>query len=164
VAIPNIVEVVADPLGDVTRKERRSLLLASVISSSVAILGLVPTKISALGIELEAPARTAFLILLALVITYFLFAFIVYGLVDLLIWRNKYDEHLLAVAEALEDELIEDALAEAVPKARTPRPNWLFTGYRPLAVLRVLFDLLLPLILGIATIVLLLLRATSVSR
>jgi hypothetical protein len=40
-----------DPLAEVTRRERRLLLGASIIGLTVAKTGLVPTKISALGVE-----------------------------------------------------------------------------------------------------------------
>src|SRR5688500_7921698 len=77
-AEPTVVEVlVRDPLTSVTRKERLYLLAASLIGIAMVRTGLVPSKIATFGIELDKPNRSALLLLLALIILYFLAAFII---------------------------------------------------------------------------------------
>ena len=82
---PLITDVLADPLSDVTRKERRNVLIASTVALSVVLMGLIPSKVSALGIELGAPAQKSFLVLVAALVLYFLLAFVIYGLTDLFV-------------------------------------------------------------------------------
>ena len=78
-----------DPLGRVTRSERRSLLGVSVIGILIAKTGLLPTKISAIGVEFTIGHQQAILIILTLVIGYFLSAFVLYATTDFLAWRMK---------------------------------------------------------------------------
>lgn len=87
---PIFTDYLGDPLGEITRKERRNLLIAGTVGVLVAKAGLVPSKISALGIDLSAPAQDAFVMLVGLVIVYFLCAFIIYGVSDFFAWRKKY--------------------------------------------------------------------------
>jgi len=42
---------IIDPLSEVTRRERRALLGVSALSIAMSITHLIPTKISALGVE-----------------------------------------------------------------------------------------------------------------
>lgn len=64
-----------DPLSTLSRLERRNLLIATTVGLLVGHVGLVPTHISALGLEFDAPAQNAFLLVLALLILYMAFAF-----------------------------------------------------------------------------------------
>src|SRR2546423_1716731 len=95
---PSPTELLFDPLSDVARKERRNLLIASTVGILVATTGLVPTRLSTLGIEFSPPEQTYFVILMAGVIAYFVIAFVVYGVSDFLISHNKRHDHLVAVA------------------------------------------------------------------
>lgn len=91
---PKIRKILGDPLSDITRKERRNLLLASSIGLFVTWTGSIPTKVAPLGIELSEFNQQYFLILLSIVVGYFLVAFILYGIADFLVWQEKYYEHL----------------------------------------------------------------------
>jgi hypothetical protein len=73
-----------DPLAEVTRKERRSLLIASAVAITIVKTGLVPTKISALGVEFSQADKAALLKVLAAVVIYFLVAFVVYAAADIM--------------------------------------------------------------------------------
>ncbi len=53
-----------DPLTEVTRKERRMLLFVSVVSVLIVKAGLIPKKISALGIEFNSTNQEGFLVVL----------------------------------------------------------------------------------------------------
>ena len=90
-------EILADPLSDITRKERRNLLLASTVGAIVATMGLVPTRFSALGIDFSPPAQSSFVILVTLVILYFVLAFLFYGVADFFVWLIKYKDYLVAI-------------------------------------------------------------------
>lgn len=76
-----------DALSDVTRKERRHLLGISLLGVVLKKTGLVPSKISGLGIEFQNTDQRALLFIVAFVILYFLFAFIIYAFSDFLAWR-----------------------------------------------------------------------------
>ena len=61
-----------DPLSKETRLERRNLLGASAIGIVIVKTGLVPSKISALGIEFSQTDQRSLLLAIAAVISYFL--------------------------------------------------------------------------------------------
>lgn len=77
-------------LSDITRKERKALLGTSVLSITLALTGLVPTKITALGIEIAQSNQGWLFVILVLIVVYFLNTFIVYGSVDYLVWRRQH--------------------------------------------------------------------------
>ena len=80
---PSFGEVLLqDPLQPVTRKERLYLLAVSTVGLFIEYTGLVPTKVSALGIEFGKTNQNALLYVLALIILYFLVAFILYATAD----------------------------------------------------------------------------------
>lgn len=83
-ADPYFSDLLGDPLSDITRKERRNLLFASTVGCAIVSMDMVPTKLSALGIDFSSPAQSSFLILVAVVIAYFFFAFVTCGLADFL--------------------------------------------------------------------------------
>lgn len=71
-----------DPLRDVTRKERRTLLGVSTASILIAKTGLVPSEIQNLGIKFTPTEQSVLLLGLAAVVVYFLIVFIVYAVTD----------------------------------------------------------------------------------
>lgn len=96
-ASPSPSEVsVRDPLSKVTRTERRYLLAMSIIGITLVKTGLVPSKISALGIEFGAADQKSMLGIFGLVILYFLVAFIIYAAADFVTWRLS---HAAAIRE-----------------------------------------------------------------
>ena len=72
-----------DALSVSTRAKRRLLLVASTISLVIIVLGILPTKIEALGIIFESTKKRDLLILLALVNLYALFGFLLYAWADI---------------------------------------------------------------------------------
>lgn len=146
-----------DALSDVTRKERRFLLGTSLLGIAVTKTGLVPSKISALGIELQGADQRALLAIVAFVISYFLVAFIVYATSDYLAWRlsisrqaikktlSSYEEHLQGFFPqpgTIEGEL-EELKAELHKKLRI-----YFKLVTPTSIVRALFDFGLPIAVG----------------
>ena len=140
-AINAVREVLArDPLTTSTRTARRSLLVVSLIAITVAMTGLVPTKISALGIEFSPMNRPGFFAVIELVLLYYLITFLFYALHDLAAARVRFNA-------AFDD-------ADKATDGRLPLPL-----HRPFAVkLRIAFDLCLPIIIGLAALILLELR------
>jgi len=74
-----------DPLREVTRMERRSLLAISVIAALVGWANLVPTELTNLGLKFTNPDRKAFLVVFMLVVAYYMVAFVVYVSSDMLV-------------------------------------------------------------------------------
>ncbi len=68
-----------DPLSEVTRKERRFLLGISALAITIIKVGIIPTKITALGVVFKETDQQSFLWILGLLILYFLIAFIIYA-------------------------------------------------------------------------------------
>lgn len=154
----NPSDFLSDPLSEVTRKERRNLLAASTGGTLVATTGLVPTQVSALGVQFSPPEQQAFVLLLAVVVGYFIVAFILYGVADIFIWRKKYQDYLVASAiESLnwtqEDQRNYDELHQGIP-----RSVWLYSLSKPVAFCRVAFEFALPIVVGVVSAVLLVLK------
>jgi hypothetical protein len=85
-----------DPLSEVTRAERKILLLVSTVAVLIVKGDIVPSKIEALGIEFSDQNQATLVRGLGLVVAYFVSAFVVYAASDFLSWR-------LAVRNALID-------------------------------------------------------------
>lgn len=144
-----------DPLSQISRLERRNLLIASTVGLLIGHVGLVPTRISALGLEFNAPAQSAFLILLALVVVYMAFAFAIYAVADFFIWRKRYYDYEVATEREAanwtrEDQEEYDELRQSV----APIP-WYWQRAPIVARLRVVFEFALPLFIGIYTVIML---------
>ncbi|KGP01215.1 hypothetical protein JT27_13095 [Alcaligenes faecalis] len=143
---PSPSDYLVDPLSPLSRAERRNLLLASFIGFLMSKAGLIPTKLSAFGIELSAPQQSAFFLAAALVIGYFLLAFLAYSVPDLLVWRKKYQGYLEGVEIAArgwtqEDQWHHDDLSHSLPNIR-----WLYRSSPVVAYSRLFFDYVLPVL------------------
>lgn len=154
----NLSDFLTDPLSEVTRKERRNLLLASTAGVLVAKMGLIPARISVLGVEFSPPAQQAFISLMSLIVGYFILAFVFYGMADFFVWRKKYQNYLVtSKSESLiwtqEDQFNYEELHHGIPRAA-----WLYTMSKPVAFVRVAFEFFFPLIIGITAISLLVLK------
>lgn len=123
-----------EPLRVQSRLARRNLLISSVIGFLVSKGGLVPTKISALGIELSKPNQQAFTYLIAAIVIYFTIAFIVYGLSDYVRWKQHNKQNKLYFA------------LYAI-RAGIGFKSYHFAGL--VAFLRTIFELLFPLVVGV---------------
>ena len=103
---PTVFEAkVRDPLSQVTRNERRSLLAVSTLGITLVVTGLVPTKIEALGVEFTQTDQKALLAIIAISTAYFLVAFTIYAVSDFIAWRfmirNVIKEAIFQRAEEL---------------------------------------------------------------
>ncbi len=80
---------IADPLSEVTRAERKWVLVSSAALFALSWGGLIPGKIDTLGIEVAQP-NPRLLVILALAVTlYFLAAFIFYFRADRYVAENR---------------------------------------------------------------------------
>lgn len=158
---PSLSDYLVDPLSPLSRAERRNLLLASFIGFLMSKAGLIPTKLSAFGIELSTPQQSAFSLAAALVIGYFLLAFFTYAVPDFLVWRKKYQDYLEGVEVAArgwtqEDQRHHDDLSDSLPNIR-----WVYRLSPVVAYSRHLFDYVLPVLFAVYNIYVLLSLATG---
>lgn len=143
---PSPSDYLTDPLSPLSRVERRNLLLASFIGFLISTAGLVPTKLSAFGIDLSTPQQSAFTFAAALVIAYFLLAFLAYALPDFLVWRKNYQDYLEKVEIVSRNWTQEDQRAHDDLQGSLPNIRWLYRSSPPVAYLRLLFDYALPVL------------------
>jgi hypothetical protein len=149
-----------DPLSEVTRKERKFLLGISIIAITLVKAGIVPTKLSALGVEFGKTDQQSLLWVLGLITLYFLIAFIVYASSDFLAWRLAFRQALRrSLKERWDAELQGDEsykrLREYEQEFRMGIGNrvvFILSG--PVSFIRALFEFILPIVIGIYTIIL----------
>lgn len=67
-----------DPLSEVARKERRSLLGISIIAVLIGHTSLIPQKIESLGVTFEVSTQRTILRVLTAMVIYYTLAFVVY--------------------------------------------------------------------------------------
>lgn len=144
---PNPVTFLSDPLSDVSRKERRNLLIASTVGALMAHAGLVPTQVSALGIEFPVPAQSSFLVVMAAIVAYFVLAFFIYALADFVIWRKRRHEYIVSLKIA-EDNISYDEEME-LHRLNVPSIAWYFEWSPRVAYVRVFFEFVLPQLVGL---------------
>jgi hypothetical protein len=185
---PGIHPKLTNPLSEETRKERLYLLGTSAIGITIVFTGLIPTEIRTLGITFAEADRTSLLLIFALVVGYFLVAFVSYALSDYVEWntarRDLYmvDRGLLEVSakramiQAELDNLgarqngeeDEEVASYRKQLASLERHEQYLTeqsiaqrrlSARPIINLRFAFEFLLPPIVGAFAIAVLLIKA-----
>lgn len=145
---------VRDPLSQVTRNERRLLLGVSMVAITLVKTGLVPSKISALGIEFTKTDQKSLLSIVALITAYFVVAFTIYALADFIAWR-------LAFRAALRESFAQRRKREAEVQnkdeqyfyERLARERVVFILSKPVSLIRAVFEFLLPILVGIYAII-----------
>ena len=156
--------VTYDPLSEVTRRERRALLGLSMLGLALVKIPLVPSKLAAFGIEFSDMSRQNFALMYALVVGYFLAAFIIYALSDFIAWRRSEVIRYSAYLQAQEKDppvplspVRQRLLGESGRPLRPDVPG-LSPAYRgfaswPAAVfasrLRALFEFALPIVFAV---------------
>ncbi|MDD5299819.1 MAG: hypothetical protein PHD65_04905 [Gallionella sp.] len=147
-----------DPLTQISRLERRNLLIASTVGLLIGHVGLVPTRISALGLEFNTPEQNAFLILFALVVAYMVFAFAIYATADFFVWRKLYYDYRVAMEREASNCTLEDQRADDEVHQSVSPIYWYWQKAPVVAWLRVVIEFILPLCIGIYTAAMLVLR------
>jgi hypothetical protein len=173
--------LLGDPLSKVARAERRTLLGVSTIGIVIAKSGLVPAKITALGIEFDQADQSLLLKMLAWIVVYFLFAFVIYALSDFFAWRIAFKrasslQHMgrLKGDAQLSDETEADAEEEGwlprAPKSDEELRKWsdftwkllakegspfLYRFSNPVSLMRGVLEFAVPVIIGLVAVVVL---------
>jgi hypothetical protein len=81
-------------LSEPTKKERRALLGVSLIIIAISRIGLLPSKISAIGIEFNQTDQHILLWILIIINGYFLFGWLINVYNDFYSWRKNENEFL----------------------------------------------------------------------
>jgi len=144
---PSFEISVRDPLSEITRKERRSLLALSTLGIIMVKTGLIPERISAFGVEFSKTDQKSLLFVVAFIIVYFLVSFVIYAWSDFASWR-------IAVNSARQRWLSATADSEETKKVRQFHElsdkifNW---GKHSIGVswVRAFWEFLFPLFLGL---------------
>ena len=90
-------------LSERTQQVRRNLLLASIFSFAVSILGFIPEKIEALGVTFKAQQQSYLLWLAAVFTFYFLISFVIYFRIEYKKWIYELDSALLTYRDSLNE-------------------------------------------------------------
>lgn len=152
---------ILNPLSDVTRRERRLLLGTSLIAFAISQGGLIPSEISAFGIVVSEAEQLSLLALVALVLLYFEFAYVIYSSADLKARELAQFRGRHGISPALQEEL--KTLGERLrnQKGKGLENEELLLKYAQLSDqarlagsiqkigrLRVVFDVHLPVVVG----------------
>ena len=151
-------------LSDRTRRERLALVIASAIGITVVVTDLLPTKISALGIEFSVGNQTAMLKLLAAVIAYLLVSFCIHAFADYVAWKTAFQTELREVRRKHlhkqrkpDEESPEASEALVLAHVRTPMPKGSLLAVRA----RDAIDVWFPTLLALFAVTLILRKAIS---
>lgn len=147
----NVPEYLIDPLGDISRRVKRNLLVVSVLGFLTSFANFIPEKISVLGIETSRVNQIAYIWILTAILAYFIIAFIILGLHDYACWKLKYENYKLK-AEISSESWTRDNQAEYDMNREiymgvegvtrnAPRVMWL----------RICFEFYLPIVIAFAS-------------
>jgi hypothetical protein len=159
----------ADLLSDETRKQRRNLDVVAVLALLVVVLDLIPTRISAVGVDLGEPDQERFLWVLAVFDVAFLVLFVVYAASDFVQARPSSDRcprsyalskikasgdsttsATFSRAPAGHEETLREIGAQASKIAAAQQRARSLALLRRLGYVRFGFDFVLPVALGVA--------------
>lgn len=146
---PNPADILNDSLSDVTRREKRNLLVSSIVGILVSKGGLVPSKFAALGVELSTPEQNVFVILAMGIVLYFLVAFLIYGFADYLMWRSRYQSYIENIEFEGQNWSYEDEMERRRFLGNLPSIGWLYQVSPLTAFARVIFDLFVPVLVSV---------------
>ncbi|EKO5173049.1 hypothetical protein P0J00_000576 [Vibrio vulnificus] len=145
-----------EPLNETTRKARRNLLAVSVLGIVTTKVGLVPTKISAFGVEFSSSNLESLMTLLALAIAYFLVTFVVYIISELQGWQ------LLISSKQLE-KFKQDAKNSPLPFSSSRASEMeehfhrklssVYSKTKPIFYTRLLVEVFIPAIVAVYSII-----------
>ena len=152
--------LLGDPLSEVARKERRSLLGISAIAILVGATGLIPQRIESLGVTFTVSTQAALLKVFTGVVGYYTVAFLVYatgdflrharsiyrGTEELKIQRQKMAAERLNVRGGLR---LEPAATVVSPPVQIDDASWRLSRWvPPAAYVRLVFDFIIPLVVA----------------
>jgi len=140
----------------------------------IKFTGLIPNRITTFGIRFQDPDQQSLLRMLAVIIAYFLAAFIIYAASDFLTWRRLFrtrtteakmeatrrKREVLMQSKELNDLSPEQQagikkLDEQIEKLEGADESALISLTRPVSLIRAVFEFLLPIAVAIYAFVLL---------
>lgn len=148
-------------LSSTARKERTMLLISAAIGIAVADVGLIPTKIPAFGIEFTTSNRSQLLILLAFVILYFGFGFTSHFLADFLAWKSRISSSRISAMSNISLSNLDNLpvtgpgtdqrrkIVEGLRERELEKFNKTFSQFKLAGLLRIIYDIAIPISLGI---------------
>jgi hypothetical protein len=90
------------PLSELTRKKRRALLGISIVGIAIVELKILPSKISALGIDFPEVHQQPLLPILSLIILYFVVGFVIHAGSDFVAWSQARNQQSLDAATRID--------------------------------------------------------------
>lgn len=149
--------LVSDALNETTRKERRNLLATSLIGIIMVKTRFLPSKISALGLEFTSADQSTIILIMAIITTYFIIAFIIYSISDILSWLLKYQlvttkperdksnpQQIMTLANTLISN--NDNIVDEIDISKYGRKLSILS--KPVSLIRISFDIILPIFIG----------------
>ena len=139
-----------DALSDITRRERRILMLVALIALAVSKLGLYPTKISALGIDFAQSGvdiKSLLPLYFRYIIGYLLLIFCVYAASDFVrSWVVRYQTNFDATISSWKEPLkLTEENEKRFKEQKLNRPP--FRGARkPLFLIRGTLEFIFPIV------------------
>lgn len=142
---------ISDPLSEVTRKQRRSLMAISLLSFVVVQLGIIPEEITAIGFKFSmAEGNTTFLVLTLLII-YFIIAFVIYSASDFVTWRLQIQEATKKFKDGIENPPSENFNYKYSEYVSDFELGILEKSTKPISYIRASIEFLLPVLFAIYT-------------
>ncbi len=149
---PDISEILSDPLSGVTRNERRNLIAASFVVALMSITHAYPKEFVSLGIKIETSDLHYFVWGAIAVVTYFMVAFVIYGLGDYMragALKYEYDKAVYLAGE----NWGEDDQAELDEMHLSIRSiDWVYVYGKYFLSVRAFFEFIFPLCCGVTAI------------
>ncbi|MFW1659158.1 hypothetical protein ACEWAN_23895 [Vibrio parahaemolyticus] len=103
----NLANILKDPFTETTRKVRNHLMVGGLIGVLVADVGLIPSKISALGIEFTGVEQANLLKLLFGVMIYYVATFTIYSISELSASKlNEINEKFDGASDEIQSNLV----------------------------------------------------------
>lgn len=148
-----LAERLKQPFGATAESHKKNLLTYSLLGFAFTLLGLMPEKISFIGVTLKESEQSSLLILLAIAIGYFFITFIVAIWSDLLAWQvlfaQKSQEQLLSIKD---NDLLKGVPREMILE-QLQIESKLRTNSKVTFFIYLLTNLLVPISVGIAALV-----------
>jgi hypothetical protein len=148
---------IRDPLSSLARKERRYLLICGLLAIAVARAGLLPTKITALGIEFSPGDQLVLVRLLLAVMVYFLISFLVCGGADVSAWSALWEKGVREFRKDYkrwEQQQKESGRDDDAIKEEEARLTHMLPRYHVI-IMRSTFEFVLPIFFAIVALVVL---------
>lgn len=143
-----------DPLSEVTRKERRTLLGLSILSLAVVNAHLVPNEINALGMKISEINEKELVYILVAIVGYFIATFLAYAFPDFVTWKINLWKGMKATAlEKIKSSELDDAnkaeqFSNMIGSFDAKMSSWAsWAGL--ISVVRGIFDFVLPFLVGL---------------